>query len=532
MKVISKIFMLMIAGTLFYSCDDFLEEAPRDEISLNQFFTEPAHAENAVNALYRVGAPQMYLTGGVYSGKWGMYGPYLSGFFDNEYKGQEPYIQFAQQLTLNGTNIDGFSNGIWSDMYLAIARANNAIKYIPSTPGLAEDVANRLMAEARFFRAYAYFFLVRLYGEVPLIEEPYEAIEEIYVASSPVADIYDLIVSDLEFAVNEGGLSELAMVNNGYRVTEGAAATLLADVYLTMSGYPLQEDHYADAADMAQMVINSGTYSLVQNDLDELGEIDFENSAYNKIRRDEALAEEYIYLAEYMVGIETSTYPQWSYPVAYASEVEYAITNGAFQPVEEFMWGYDQENDLRAQNKQYFHTTFTNEDGTTSTFPPTPYIWHDDQALFQTATSGKDARALSYSEVLLTAAESIARSEGVTAEAVNYLAQVRDRAYWMQDIGEIEAELTGLSVDEFVEEVWEERYRELVFDFKLWFDMIRTRTYPLTSANGNGEIDFVPLVGQQNTWGQTFQDRHLLLPIPQRELQRNPELEQNNGYTE
>ncbi|MDF9796610.1 hypothetical protein OKW21_001873 [Catalinimonas alkaloidigena] len=531
MKYISKVFMLMVAGTLFYSCDDFLEEAPRDEISLNQFFTEPAHAENAVNALYRVGAPQMYSDGGVYSGKRGMYGPYLSGFFDNEYKGQEPYIQFAQQLTLNGTNIDGFSNGIWSDLYLAIARANNAIRYIPETPGLADADANRLMAEARFFRAFAYFYLVRFYGEVPLIEEPYEAIEDIYVASSSVADVYNLIVSDLEYAINEGGLSDAAMVNNAFRVTQGAAATLLSEVYLTMSGYPLQEDHYADAADMARMVINSGTYTLVQNDM-EGGEIDFENSAYNKIRREEALAEEYIYLVEYLVGIETSTYPQWSYPVAYASDVEYAITNGAYQPVDEFMWGYDQENDLRAQNKQYFHTTFTHSDGSTSTFPPTPYIWHDDDALFQTATSGKDARALSYSEVLLTAAESIARSEGVTAEAVDYLAQVRDRAYWKQDISEIRDALTGLSVDEFVEEVWEERYRELVFDFKLWFDMTRTRTYPETSEDANGEIVFAPLVGHENTWGQTFEEKHLLLPIPQRELQRNPQLQQNEGYTE
>ncbi|MEK6480229.1 RagB/SusD family nutrient uptake outer membrane protein [Catalinimonas sp. 4WD22] len=531
MKYISKVFMLMIAGTLFYSCDDFLEEVPRDEISLNQFFTEPAHAENAVNALYRVGAPQMYSTGGVYSGKRGMYGPYLSGFFDNEYKGQEPYIQFAQQLTLNGTNIDGFSNGIWSDLYLAIARANNAIKYIPETPGLSDSDANRLMAEARFFRAFAYFYLVRFYGEVPLIVEPYEAIEDIYVPGSPIADVYDLIVSDLEFAVNEGGLSEAAMVNNAFRVTQGAAATLLSEVYLTMSGYPLQEDHYADAAEMARMVINSGTYSLVQNDMVE-GEIDFENSAYNKIRREEALAEEYIYLVEYLVGIETSTYPQWSYPVAYASDVEYAITNGAYQPVDEFMWGYDQENDLRAQNKQYFHTTFTHGDGSTSTFPPTPYIWHDDEALFQTATSGKDARALSYSEVLLTAAESIALSEGVNAEAIDYLAQVRSRAYWKQDISEIRDELTGLSVDEFVEEVWEERYRELVFDFKLWFDMIRTRTYPETAQEANGEIEFAPLVGHENTWGQTYEEKHMLLPIPQRELQRNPQLEQNEGYTE
>jgi len=521
----------MLAGTLLYSCDDFLEEEPRDEISLDQFFEEPAQAENAVNALYAIGAPQMWSAGGVYDGKRGMYGQYLSGFFDNEYKGQEPHIQFAQQLTLNGINIDGFSNSIWSDLYLAISRANSAIKYIPDTPGLSEADANRLMAEARFFRGFAYFQLVRLYGEVPLIEEPYEALEDLYIEKSPIADIYALIESDLTFAVNEGGLSSSAMVNNNYRITEGAAAAVLADVYLTMSGEPLNQDRYADAAAMARRVINSGTYSLAQHDVVE-GEVDLENSAYNKIRRDEALAQEYIYLIEHEVGISTSTYPRYAYPVAYASEVKYAITNGAYQPVDEFMWGYDAENDLRAQNKQYFHTTFVHSEDSISTFPPTPYIWHEDDALFQTATSGKDTRAYSYSEILLIAAEAIAQSEGITAEAISYLAEVRSRAYWKQDEADIEAALNGLSQQAFVEEVWTERYRELVFDFKLWFDMIRTRKYPLTSEGGNGEIEYVNLVGQENTWGQTFQAKHLLLPLPQRELQRNPELEQNDGYTE
>ena len=525
MKNIFKIFIILFTGSLMNACDDFLEEKPRDEISLGQFFSEPSHAQNAVNSLYRIGAPMMYGSGGVYQGKRAMYGPYLSGFFDNEYKGQEPYIGHAQQLSFTSTNIDGFSNGIWSDLYLAISRANNAIKYIPDTPGLAEKDANKLLAEARFFRAYAYYFLVRLYGEVPLVEEPYESLENIYVAKSPLADVYGLIENDLLFAVNQGGLSSAPMVNNGYRITKGAAQALLAEVYLTMSGFPLQSDHYAEAATMAKAVINSGSYSLTQHDT-EAGSIDMENSAYNKIRREEALSNEYVYMVEYLVGISTTEYPQWSYPVAYAGDVEYSITNGAYQPVEEFMWGYDADNDLRAQNKQFFHTTFNDDEGNVlSTFEPTPYIWHDDQALFQTATSGKDALAISYADVLLIAAEAIAESEGVNAEAAGYLAEVRGRAYWKEDMADIETDLSGLSSNNFVEEVWKERYRELVFEFPLWFDMIRTRTYPLTSNAGDGEITFVPLVGQENTWGKTFQEKHLFIPIPQREIQRNPMLQ-------
>ncbi len=529
MNYISRTFIVLLLSVVGYSCGDFLDEEPRDEASIEQFFSEPSHAQTAVNGLYRYGAPSLYLNGGVYSGKQAMYGPYLSGFFDNEYKGQEPHIQFAQQLTLNGLNSDGFLNDMWSTMYGAISRANNAILYIPGTPGLSDDESNRLLAEARFFRAFAYFTLTRLFGEVPLVTEPYESLDNLYVQRNALSDTYDLMVEDLRFAVDQGGLAENTMQGNGYQLTRGVAATLLADVYLTMSGFPLGQDRYADAAAAARLVINEGSHALAQHDFLPSGEIDLANSAYNKMRRDEAF-EEFVYPIEFFVGIDDSDYPRWTYPVTLVNEVAYDITNGAYQPQPEFMRGYDPVNDLRAQNKQYFHTSMTKEDGSELTFPPTPYIWHDDEALLETANSGKDARAYGYSEVLLIAAEGIARSEGVTTEAVDYLTQVRSRAYWQQDAATISQELSGLSAEAFVEEVWKERYRELVFDFKLWYDMVRTRTYPLSSDDGSGDIQFVPLVGQENTWGQTFQERHLLLPLPDRELQRNPELDQNTGY--
>ncbi|MCX2739743.1 RagB/SusD family nutrient uptake outer membrane protein [Pontibacter anaerobius] len=521
--------MILLAGMMCFSCEDFLDEVPRDELSANQNFTLPAHAYNAVNSLYRNGAPQLF-DGGVYGGAEAILGNYMSGFFDNEYKGQEVHVQHAQQLTLNGNNLNGYLGGIWDDLYRGISRANNAIKYIPTTPGLTEEESNRLAAEARFFRAYAYFYLVRMFGEVPVITEPYESLDNLYVERNSVKEVYNLIEEDLKFAVNQGGLAEISMANNGNRITKGAAATLLADVYLTMSGYPLQENRYADAAAMAETVINSGAYSLTQHDMAG-GNVVMENSAYNKIRKSDAAANEYVLFHEYAVGISNNSYPQWSYPVSMAQHVAYALTNGAYQPVDAFLWGYDTENDLRAQEKQYFHTTLTLDNGTVQTFEPTPYIWHDDNAMFETASSGKDVVMYSYSDVLLTAAEAIAKSQGVTADAVNYLAQVKGRAYWKQDMNQIRTELASLSADEFVEEVWEERYRELVFEFRLWFDMVRTRKYPETSASNPGEINFVELVGHANTWNKVFEEKHLLFPIPEAERQRNPSLgAQNPGY--
>ena len=532
-------YLYLPLGMLFLllatSCSDFLTEEPRDEVSLGQFFSEPAHAENAVNALYRDGAPAMWMNGGVYSGRQIMYNGYLSGFIDDEYKGQEPFIQFAQQLSVNAVNSDGFLNGLWSQMYRVIGRSNNAIRYIPETPGLTDAARSRLLGEARFFRSWAYFMLVRYFGDVPLITEPYESLDDIYRARTAAAEVYNAIVDDLNFAVNEAGLSTDNMISNGYRVSQPAAAALLADVQLTRSGFPVQQDNYAAAAAAARKVIDGGSHSLIQHGLTADGEVDPENSAYNKIRRQQGIAQEFVYPIEFTIGISNSGYAQYSYPVpltrAVTSEgtVSFTINNGAYQPRDEFIRGFDMDRDLRIQNKQLFHNSVLDTAGNVISFDYTPYQWHDDQAVYTGGQSELEVKAYGYAEVLLIAAEAIARSEGVTAEAVGYLTQVRSRAYYQETADGISGALAGLSVQDFVEEVWSERFRELALDSKLWFDMQRTRTYPLTMESGT--IDFVPLVGQKNTWGQTFQERNLLLPLPQQELQRNGELLQNPGYT-
>ncbi|THH36392.1 RagB/SusD family nutrient uptake outer membrane protein [Neolewinella litorea] len=525
-----KLAILLLLGGAGYSCSEFLEEEPRSSASLNQFFTEPAHAENAVNALYRDGAPALWMNGGVYNGRNIMYGPYLSGFFENNYKGQYAYIGFAQQLQLNAINSNSILNDYWSQMYREISRANNAIKYIPTTPGLNDAQVDRLLGEARFFRAWAYFMLVRHFGDVPLITEPYESTNDIYRARSSSAEVYALIVQDLEFAVNSAGLANTNMVSNGYRVSRPAAAALLADVQLTRSGFPLQNDNYAAAADAARLVINSGAHSLAQNARDASGELIPENSAYNKIRRQEVIATEFVYPIEFAIGIAGSGYPAYTYPVTLTSQTNYGITNQAYEPRDQFLAMYDEDEDLRIQNKQLWHNTYTDEDGNTTTFRFQPYLWHDDQALFGTtnpANSELEVAAYTYAEVLLIAAEAIARSEGVTAEAVDYLTQVRSRAYYRQSADEISGALSELSVQEFVEEVWAERNRELALNFKIWYDMIRTRKYPEAT---DGTINFVDLIGHKSSWGPVFEEKHLLLPLPDQELQRNAELNQNVGY--
>jgi hypothetical protein len=517
---------LIIAGTT--SCEGFLDEEPRNSMSTEQNFSSAAHARNAVNGLYRKGVPMFYADGGVYMPQRATHGGFLSGFFDNEYKGQEVICDYSQKLSITAGNIAGQLDGVWDEAYGAISRANTAISYIPLTPDLSEAEKNTLVAEAKFFRAFNYFYLVRYFGDVPLITEPYESLDGMYVARTPSAEVYALIVKDLAEA--SAALPANAFCDNDHRIGKYTAETILAHVYLQMSGYPMQVNNYAAAATAARNVINSGKHSLIHN-----GETP-ETSAYNVIRTVDDNPE-YIYNIEFVTGITNNNGRiQTSLPNISStwSVYKYSITNNAYRPVKEYMNVYDMDKDLRAQQDQFFTYVVTYEKGgeviryeIPEDKSPAPHLWYEENAAMNTGNCDKDFTIYRYAEVLLIAAEAIAQSEGVTAEAVKYLADVRARAYTSTPRQEIETSLSGLNKDAFVREVWVERMRELVFEFRIWDDIQRTRLYPVASE---AKVTWVNVVGATNPWGQTFKETHLLWPISANEVQRNPAIEPNPGY--
>ena len=511
------------------SCSDFLEETPKSEMSSGQYFTASSHAYSAVNRLYRDGAPSMYGNGGVYMGPSCTLGGFLSGFFDNEYKGQEVVCDYSQKLSITSKNIAGAMDDVWDNCFAAISRANTAIKYIPTTPGLSETEITTLMGEAKFFRAFNYFYLVKFFGDVPLLLEPYESLKNLYVAKTPSAEVYAQVVADLTTAV--ASLPEVAFTENGHRISKTTANTLLADVYLNMSGYPIQSNNYAAAATAARSVITSGKHRLIANGTTP------ETSAFNVMRTTDNDIE-YVYTYEFDATISSNgSRPLIAFPNEAATWgiFKYSITNNAYRPVQQYLNVYDPAKDLRIQEKQFFHTSYSYvKDGVpiTRTFAPSPYFWFDEDATLNTGKSGKDVAIYRYAEVLLIAAEAIAESEGVTVEAVGYLADVRARAYTTTTREDIVSSLTGLSKEAFVKEVWVERMREFPLEMRIWSDIQRTRMYPVTSATAKGTVTFVNVIGAVNPWGQTFQEKHLLWPISDNEIQRNPSLVQNPGYTD
>ena len=210
--------------------------------------------------------------GSAYVGPFSSITSMLTGYFTNSYEGQEFVCKYSRELTRqeNTMNVSGTMDGVWDDCYKAINAANGAIKYIPSI-AMDNNTSARLLGEAKFFRAFNYFLLVKTFGAVPMPTEPYESMDNLYLERTAAETVYGLIESDLKDAVN--ALPAAKFYSNGNRVTKYAAAMMLASVYM-------QENKYADAATYAKMVIDS-PHALATNDNLELG------SAYNKIRSHE-----------------------------------------------------------------------------------------------------------------------------------------------------------------------------------------------------------------------------------------------------
>ena len=520
MKTKNIAIALLLAGLVgLNSCKDFLDEEPRSTVTSGVYYQNAAQAQENVNTLYRMGAPVRYASTGAYIGPTASINTMLTGYFTNSYEGQELVTLYARQLTRqqNTRIVSNTMNTIWNEGYRAINVANGAIKYIPGI-AMDENLRNRLVAEAKFFRAFNYFYLVKTFGPLPLSSQPYETMDNIYLERSPVEEVYALIEADLREAVDV--LPATTFAANGHRITRFAAAMALANVYL-------QQGKFADAATYAKIVVES-PHNLTQND--DLGM----NSAYNKLRSTDDLAE-VIYAYEYNATISNSG---WWPANAFSSSATavfgtYSIFERVYGPTDRFLNVYTPE-DLRIQPNQFYHWEYTNPVNGRTWSSDVAGIWYfyDEDALLNTGRGTKDWNFYRYAEALLIAAEATARAgNAVTAEAAGYLGRVKARASTTGKTAEqFAAELQGLSVDAFVEEVWTERLRELPLEFKMWDDILRTRKFPVISTTTKGAVTYVNLIGAQNGSGAVFKETDLVWPISLDELQRNPELDQNEGY--
>lgn len=518
LKNVAKI---LLCGSILLGptgCSDFLDEQDPSNLTPESFYTIPDHAEAAIAATYA--GLRFYGDGaGIFSANWQMLEA-VTGTATTE-TGQNSDLNNLYSLTYDGNtaHINNWYNGL----YRIIANANLALDKIPTIPFLApatDAQKTRLIGEARFLRAWAYFYAVRLWGDIPLITTPQTANSTDFLPSrTPQEEVYKLIVDDLVAAEAAG----LPVTETNGRATQIAVKSLLSKVYLTMAGFPLSKGatHYKLAADKALEVINySKANPTVLNLFNTYKEVHQENLK-NRV--------EHIFMIQYNIAVAGNPlgdyYPNFK-PVTYSGPGG----TGSTVPTRSFYASYD-TGDLRTVDQEgWFYTTYyTNGDGAKFDLGA-PYVFkHFNQTangtlgVPGTRNNNLNVPLIRYAEVLLIFAEAQNELGAPTQEAYDAYKKVHDRS-----------KLTTpgfgtFSQSSFRDAVLRERWYEFAYEGITWFDMVRLRKVFNEKTKG-----FDPFVGHLNLnvgSGVALQAKHLLFPLGIQEMKNNPNLTpQNPGY--
>ncbi len=479
-------------------CSDFLVESDPSNFTVENYFTLPAHARSSVNAIY---APLRDPMGSGFNGGAWMMTEFATGLAATDL-GQAVNSYFVKDLRNTGDN--SYGQTYWGQYYKGVAAANLSIAKIPGIPGLDATEAKKIMGEAYFLRAFYYFNLVRMFGNIPLITEPVDLqSENLRPNQANPEDVYNQIIADLKMAEESG----LPWTDKSGRATLGAAKSLLAKVYLTMAGYPLQKGatHYELAAKKAEEVIDSKQFTLFTT-YDDL---------HNPAKKN---VEENIFMIQYKTQILPSNWQVAIVP--YNKNISaYSDETGGIYSTADFVKSYE-AGDLRAKEKQFFYTKYTNEKDRTKEVDLGGYFIYkhfDNVAQNTSANSDLNWSLIRYADVLLVYAEASNEVSGPNAKAFSAVNAIRNRAQLTP--------LAGISKDQFREAVWKERWHELCFENITWFDMVRLRkAFNVTTKK------FDDFVGHKFSYGPVLRERELLFPIPSSELRNNTNLKPTPGY--
>ena len=242
------------------SCGDFLDEDPKGQLNPDTFYTIEDDYTAGVNTLYdKVNQTQSW-----------------TNPMNPQWQGDDitanPGSNKQACAALDAFDSDGANKGVteaWTQHYAVIKTANLIIEGSEKFPGDKAKIATAL-GNAHFWRAYSYYYLVRVFGKLPIITKT--NIEQFDAQPSEIEKVYELIVQDLKDAINElptGYDKEPArLFGVDVWATKQAAQSTLAAVYMSMAGYPLNKgtEYYKLAAELAKDVItNNGTYGFILN---------------------------------------------------------------------------------------------------------------------------------------------------------------------------------------------------------------------------------------------------------------------------
>ncbi|WP_299778075.1 RagB/SusD family nutrient uptake outer membrane protein [uncultured Formosa sp.] len=510
MKIYKYLFLFLVSISIV-GCSD-LEEEPVGLLAPEGFFQTTSDIETAVNGS---------LTHAINEKFWGrklsialMLRSDMVSLASNETRRAE-----MNEFTTLASN--GMISEFWPKTYQGIAAANQAISGAEDVD-VDESIKNPVTAQAYFARAFYYFHLVRLFGDVPYISEPITDIDAATsISRTPASEVYDNIIADLEFAKTWLPDTQSSRATP----SKAAASSYLALVYLTLGEYQKAYD------ESTEVIANAGTYNLaldsnfqnlfdgeaIDNSLEPIFALDYNNfeaedNAYDQVAPMTGIRGDDRNLGGgWSVAVPTlavyTTWDEGDYRRAVSLD-DRASINGTVVDYTEF----DISGHEFAKNNPYIAKFMRY---------PGPFARANARA------TSLNYSMIRYAEVLLIAAES-AVELGNNADALMYVNQVRARARMGGDTktgadeeytfaaSAVPADLTGTVT---VDDILEERKLEFAFESIRWYDIVRRQIGDeVFSASGlEGDKPF-------------FTSDDYLLPLPEDELERNTNLTQNPGY--
>ncbi|MGK7395558.1 MAG: RagB/SusD family nutrient uptake outer membrane protein [Candidatus Cyclobacteriaceae bacterium M3_2C_046] len=497
MKLIYKLFLFVLVMVIITACsEDFLEEPPQNNLTTENFWQSQEDVESAINSIYYVMArPMAYGVGQMVFGD--VYADDMGSFDANWFAALDNYQTKSTDVVINGGN----TIGAWSAMYGAIFRANWVLENINKAVTVSDEIRDRSINEAKFLRGLAYFNIANIWGDAPLLTEPLTPDEAENLTRDPVSGIYQQIEKDLLAAAGLDG-SESLPVKGTYelgRATKASALGLLARFYL-------YRENYQKAEEIAEKVINMGTYDLnwedyganwdntMKNGIESLFEIQYASNQGGTWGMNPG---NWVTSFTAMSGYDPGG-GGWNIIVPTLEPDEVFEEGDLRRPVTIFEAGSSYE--FAPEGEQEYDTTQSQSGLHLAKYIIRNHYSTPDQPNY--LDSDMNNPVIRYAEILLIYAEALYKN-GRSEEAFEYLNMIRERAG-----------LSELSDNEdFMQALAQERRVELLGEGHRFFDL--RRWGKLTEVLG-------PLGYDPETQGY--------FPVPQSELDLAENIFQNQGY--
>lgn len=474
---------LMLSATLFTGCKKFLEEDPQG-IVIGDVALSNINGLNAQLAGAYASLAQPWDRG---FGDAAQFACAMGGDDLTTHPGlnKQEMREFDQ---FSASAFNGRSNTIWRGLYKTIQSSNNIINNYEKVSGDATTI-KQIAGEAYFLRGFAYYYLVRWWGKVPLVTTAIYDPAMLQMPKSEIVDVYKFIEDDLKKAEELVGNSK---VEQG-RVNKGTVKAYLADVYLTQTGYPVKDASKAAlAAAKAKEVIDAKStygFELYKGDFQKIFATAYSEYVFALLTDGTSVSNCY-YGSSAMPGDEGGWDDYFAEINFFKSFPEGNRKNGTFTTVVKTANGtktWEQFN-----TKHPYYKKFRIQSGDTMSYASnSPIIF------------------MRYAEVLLIYAEAQARAGAVNAQAYDAVNEVRTRA-GLANLA------TGLNSANFITAVIQERAWEFAGEWHRWFDLVRTET--VKEANSNRAANEIALIGDPADKAKWF------IPVPGGDAGSNPNL--------